>query len=512
MRRKGFGALAVVLLITSLLVIATSGVGDDAVRLLHSNTRLLLQRKANHAAYAALQMVLAQLDKQTLYDSTARRYISTWDPGQDWTNLPLDGDPEVRYSVRLINNSRGDLGAPFHSDLEDVDVPAGTIHIQVDTEARPAGHRPGRTYRASLASLGFIGQIYWQHAILATHGLWLDQGSVVDAFASNEGPGGPSHLRTDLASVGCNGIRDAIHLAGGATLAGNMRWGPSGLAAEAVVEDGSATVTGLREASRRVYRIPRFKPPYHPKLATRAVRIVTGSEVLEPGAYQSLYVGPGAKAILQARAYDPDGRGGGQYYFDQSVHCEGGSIEVVSADGSGSRGRVELYVGELLWLSHQARVNAWTSAADRSQRLQVMFVGSGSPRSPQRLLVEQASQLYAVVLGPGLDARLDSGGELYGALRAYDLHMSGQSKAHWDQSISLDRDSRIRGQIAWTLQGLIDEGNGLGGMDVDLGDIGSEHSNDSGGGGGGDGTGDFGGGESGESGEGGSDLSGGSAE
>lgn len=465
--QKGFGALAVILFFAAIFSMVTMSIGDEANSLLHSNFGNVLQKRANYAAYAALQKCLAEMDKVTTYDTVAQRYVTSWDPGITLTNVPVPGDAESVYTVRVDNNSTGSLGSPFTATDGTV-VPAGLVYIRVEASCHPTAG-VGKTFRNSVSSLGFVGQVHWQHALLGTHAVNVTNGSTVDSYRSYD----PAPVSSSSATISSNSVKDGIFVNGSSNIKGRLRFGPGADASSAVHVEAGSTVSGTQTAAPSLYRIPRFKPPYNPNTAVSDLVLHAGDNLLlAPGAYRSVVVPAGARLRLKSRPYN-DGLGttGYQYFFSKTITVDGGvvSLEDDPPSGTPTTSRTEIYVGESIEVKNGGIINKWADPAlNRPARCEIIFVGNGSPKSPQRMTLANGSYVESVVCGPGLDFKALSGSTFCGGVRAFDILIDG-STARWDRTITSE-DNRIRGQVAWTLKGLVQEG-----YEGDV-DIGAEYS------------------------------------
>ena len=510
-RRKGFGALAVVLFLASVFTLVTSVIGNDAISLLHNNLGNEFQKRANYCSYAALQKCLAEIDKGTHYDTMGQRYWTDWNPGIATTNVTLPGDPECTYTVLADNNSKGVMGNPTFTDADGTIVPVGLIYIKVQAFCNPVSTLGGRTYSASVASLGFVGDVHWQHAAMGTNCVTLVNNCTVDSFYSDNITRYPLPAPRSRGRVSSNGVINALNITSGTegpvTIKGDLKWGPGGTEAAALSIDSASLdlLTGVKVPASTLYRIPRFKPPYNPVNATTAVTLNPGEvRTLAPGAYTSCTVPAGATLILQTHAYDNVNQlPCTQYFFSESVTITGGTVQLQATDTPVNNSSTEVYVGKTCKITANSHVNPWVSATTGlTSRFQMIFVGNGSPRTPQQCFIDN-SEVWGVICGSGLKFSVQNNGQLFGSVRAFDITCSNSSGMHWDAAIGTN-DPRIHGVVAWTLKGLVTEGYD-GPVDIVV-DIGSSSVSYGGGdGGGGDGGGGDGGGGGGDGGDGGGD-------
>jgi hypothetical protein len=462
--RRGFAAIAVVLLFASIFALMSAGVGSSVTLGLRNANRINIQKRVRYASYGALQYSIDQLNQN-----------NNWNAGIP-ANTAVPGDPALVYNVTVYNNFNGTsvLIAPDGSS-----IPTKMVYILCNADL---ASEPG-LYTGGLASMGFIGTWQFDHAALGTTSIAMDH-SITDSYeyAVSNSSFTPNPTDSQQGHLATNGLTSAIALTQ-SVVNGGAWVGPGAVPSTAVVSDTAGEPIRGINVSHSLYLVPRFCPPFYPGNATSDQAFNGQSTTLAPGGYNSLKLTGGSVLTLTQ----------GDYYFASNVIIDNSKIMVDST--ANQTYPCSLYVGRSLLLTNNAQINMdrapdtssstsnplYVNSYNGPLSLRVFFVGNGAPNSTLDLSMNSNSQACLVAAGKAMQVDMTNA-VLWGAVRGATVKMNTSSIHYFVNASGFNETAKT----AWTLQGMTTDG------DNPLAESDDSGGSSSGDGGGGDGGGDGG--------------------
>lgn len=431
---RGVSAVAIVLLLTSSLMLLMAGVSELATQRYRAVTGDTFDTKARYAAYAGAQFALLNLTLNPDYTITGATY-------------GMPGEAGTAFTITVTNNysSATPVAGPGG-----ISIPAGMCYIQSEGTTLQGG----RAFALATATLAYRGDAYFNHAALAQGQVSLDN-SFVDAYWSyveypagtwtyyqyGDGspqagqPGGPA----ENGNLGSNSTRNAIVLSNGSEVWGVPVVGPLSTLGDAFVNDGTCT-TKPPQVGTSTKRVARYRPPMNPALATTAITVPSGATVTLPpdAAYTDVHVMPGGTLVLQS----------GVYMFTGNFTVEG-DVTMTYAAEPVNTDPATLYLGGNVNVSATGQVNP--NGIPQSVRLAAM--GSGTPNS-RVVLNADGAQMWCLMGGRGLDVNLSNNTHVYGGIVANTVNMTNNSWIHYDRNLYGNGQG---GLATWSMLGMVED-------------------------------------------------------
>lgn len=449
--RIGLALVALVLLIASVFVLMTAGVGDTLHMGLQQASRAQYNRRTNYAAYGMMQMALDRL-------STDLNYAI--EPAETGTVV---NDQELSYELYIKNNYAG--AAPVLAD-DGKEVPRFMVYIRSKSDFRAY---PGR-YTSTLFSKAYVGGDATDYAVLGTGKVELVDSVVWAWWVKPPGilqPGKSGRIttngvQTDTLVIGGNPANTSVNC--------SLKWGRGGDEAQVMAASlptlstvwntsGDSLIT---KQATTVYqpRVPRFHPPRNPIGAAgniaSFVNMAPGQRLpwsapgapintLAPGDYESLTVWNTTLALTVPTTL-PCPPNENKYYFAGNVSIINATIDLVGESGGVP---ADIYVGEKFEVIN-SHVN-WEHALSRNlppnppapipinlptvpaplaaqvsaeayegpRTLRVFFVGSGKPKGYQCNFTATNSSMALHACGKAMEADLKDNSVLWGGLKGF---------------------------------------------------------------------------------------------
>lgn len=439
---RGVSALALVLVIVSSFGLMTAGVGLLVTQKQRQMSDAGLDLRCRYAAYSAVQLALHELNGNPRYD-----------PLETITDVPMPGDDQITYSLRVANNYEGTYPNPT---ADGVTVPNGMCYItaQGDVKGIPT------LYSAGLASMGWRGDSMFRHAAIGTRLVTMVNGCTTDSYRTSTGVM-TAQDKDRRGTILTNSIQPDSLVLEDSIVKGYAVIGPLGDPAVVIKTVGTGKVletiqpaphirvnTGLR-------RVPRYIPPYNPNTATSVLTFTNTDQVVEPGAYQSITQVGG---VLRLKA--------GVYYIKDFLELRGGArLELDPTQNYDAY--TSLYVGERVSFLEGSTVNETIGKAASAgaglpggpMTLRLFFVGTGVPGfSELNLRLDASSRSWLVAAGKNLKVNVSNNSELWGAVKGSEVNLTNTSKIHYDKDLY----NQLKpGMMGWSLQGLMTDSGDL---------------------------------------------------
>lgn len=415
--KKG-SALAVVLLVASILMMLTGVVGGKAMTHMRGVSGVTWNKQARHAAYGGLQCALSCLSNAPMANGSSY-----------WQTMPQD--PNLQFQFNIYNNS---LGTSAVTAPDGTVVPAGKVYIMSQGWAADGA---GRGSASMMNSLAEPSSAKFEQASLTDAQTALT-GAVVDAYDSAAAPYStyfiPGNASTYLKKAP---VISNLATAGAVSLSasqvdGDIKVGPGATLATAYSSSGGSFASGTQSASSAPKNIPSYKVPATLASAASLGNLnVVSSQAVAPGVYDKL-TGNGATITLA---------GGGVYYFKNGLDLSNCQIVIDFSTGADvvvySSGNVDVHAN--------TQIN--NGSAGHAKNLQLYFTGAAGQ---QKLRVDSNSKVCLVSGGDKLSTSISSGAEIFGALIGRDVNLNS-AMIHFDTSLPT---ATMSGLTMWTLLGV----------------------------------------------------------
>jgi hypothetical protein len=379
-----FGSiLAFVLVILLVMTLVVFAIASMSSRNLNNVVGEYWEDRARFGAYSGVQRVLTELTTNPNFD----------DSGGTLVNIPLEGDPDVTWSVTIESNVGGAVG--FYASNNRTWVPPGAVYIQSIGKMRSLAS----SGLASVAAVIAPQRPVFNEALFGVDGVTLDNSRAVSWY--------PGVNAEKEAHVATNAIADdVIQIKGGSIVDGDAISGVDPLAAgNPVYKDGASTIKGdIRRAEESKLTTPFQSPVGGPPLAE-----INGSPLASP----TMELTPGAYGPLRLDNTAITLRGGGSYYFQRFIDLRNNAVLNI-ADAT-LENPVRIYFDTTAVFFSGSRVN-WNAAANEPFDPRLLQIYAAAPGPSDMYLVE-VTQVAFVSAGENYNVTIDTA-EIYGAIIA----------------------------------------------------------------------------------------------
>lgn len=385
--------LLMALVLLGVLWFLVLGFANSSFQSLRLASGALSAERAINAAESGILVTLQELSQDPKYR-----------PPQSFQRL--QNSPEM-FSVKLLEGRY----AP-------VTLPEGSVYL-----LSTGRERTGRERQVgAVVKLGKSSESLLSFSVF-TSTLDLNGGSSILSFDSKTGL--PS---TESATLGTNSEKPgAIEMGAGTWIQGYIKVGPKGTPGEARPRTPTTKSDNTvwknwsawsMEESRLDQRMD-FPPVDAPAAGKEDFKVNWKGADIPPGAYGELKASGGGEVRLQ----------GGTYVFD-SIQLTGGSKLSLSGDKP-----TVIYIKKDLDMSNGTVYNT-----SRKPRNLLFMMDKGSDAK-----LTGGAQAYMVVYGPEADVKMTGGTNLYGALVAKELKMTGGARLHYDIDLKNNPPSALAG-------------------------------------------------------------------
>ncbi len=482
--------IVLVVLVAGMTLVA----GQSVIKSSRDSLRAGLSSRARYAARAGLEVVMNELGHDENYaGNQGNRHVGT-----------IPGSPTLSYDVTITNNVSGTQAITGPNNIQ---VEPGTVHLQSRGEEQIS---QTKTAVIGMIGIAFRTQPNFNHGAYASeflsvedteidgwesanHG-WYSQRPA--AFVSEPDPdrqatvGGHAALPSSIRVQGSSKLDGQVIQGPGATSSTSTTTNPrttsTTTTSPPVAIDSSATVASNPTISTDPHgtKVPTFRAPFHPsqvgpRQVIRPSPPPSGNgngppppppppPTLGPGAYQALEVRPDAEVILQS----------GVYYFQDEFTLDKAKV-TLQLNGQGDP--VVIFVGkeakilngselnkggntdevQLCFTDEIVETDRATFQADietlwdttTASRITAETFGLNPPSTFEaeysKLLVDD-SEVTAAIAGSQLEASIQNGSELFGAIMGKDVR-AVNSKMHQDLSL---KGARLMTGADWNLGGV----------------------------------------------------------
>jgi len=433
--------VALVLLIASVFVLMTAGVGDVVVMGQKQASRAQFNRRTNYAAYGAMQMALDKLTTDLNYS------IDPPEVGD------VANDPELVYELAIYNNYNGSFTNPAPDGRW---VPKYMVYIRAKADFRAY---PGQ-FTTTLFSKAYVGANASDYAIVGSDNVDIEN-SIVDAWWVQKDPS--TRLYPSSAGrITTNSIEgNCLSIYGNSVVNTSLKWGPFG--DEAVCLNLSAPATWNpanntyinKAAATYPARVARYHPPRDPKnAATGGDIVITSPSNLVAGDYRSLSVtNTTLNLTLPASPLSPpltlSPYNDNRYYFSEHVTIINSTVNLVNES---AQMPADIYVGKKFEVTG-SNVN-WENAPSQNipayaappltpvvnqpllpsappvahltqqeiagpRTMRVFFVGSGAPKFKDCDFISNNSHMALHACGKAMKVQLLDNSILWGGVKGF---------------------------------------------------------------------------------------------
>lgn len=392
-------------MLTALMLISLVGaIGVLSKRNLNDVVDQVDSKRAKYAAYAGLSETLAQLKTNP-----------AWNTG--FTDVPLQSDPNAKYSVEVVNNINGGLGEPtFWSTVAGTWVPVGAAWV------RSVGMVGDQAEGASgMIALAGHYRPKFDYALFARTRMTIVD-SVVEPYRSD---GVAVANPNKGANIGSNETGTPAISLNNSTINGDAIIGVTGDAtlSSAIAAIGS-TIRGARGAADEHVTLQPFIPPFPASTdPTRDLILAGGTYNLGPGDYRNINLSGDAVLNLHPQFAAPDPLGRAEVYVINDLTVSGAGTKIrVPATQDGSL-PIIIYVTGNVDISQAVELgtymDAGTERATAPRELQIYMTGTGT-----EFKIDGANA-NLVVAGYNYTANVENGAQISGGIIADIINVSG---------------------------------------------------------------------------------------
>lgn len=378
-------ALAFLLLVIFVITLVVFSIATLSHQNLENVSGKYWEERARYGALAGVQRALTQLRNDSTWDHT----FAGPGPASDWNDVPLAGDPNVTFSLQVVNRL-SDANGAWAPDNKTW-IPPFSVWIN---SVGQLGFRRSSGV-SSIISVVSRQRPVFNHAVFGVNGVVLNDFRAKAWHPANEGDG--------FAGVGTNSVAaSAIELRTNSFVDGDVEVGVNGDPVVGIFNDGTSTVDGDERAAQESKLITGFESPIPVQAPAPSPPIeVSAAYVMTPG--------------VAMPTLDPGNAGGagtvtvpgpGEYYIQGSLNLD--NDQLLLDPTVTSEEPAVIYVDQNVNVLNNSQVN-WDTVG-------------GVPGDPRRL------QIYTLERIPNSEAAIHGSNEvsmmMAGATMTTELHNS----------------------------------------------------------------------------------------